>query len=384
MSTGKAIFLDAARPHVALASYPRSGNSLTRALLENLTATHTGSDFCRLDAVKNDGVVEGAWGKGETVHDSRVWIIKTHSRFGAGPPGAFATFTPATVILLVRNPLRVAVSFWSFVLSDERQAQTVPAQTFAQFPLVWDSFVTSVSRAWQAFHRFWLARMQWQPVLVLNYEDVSHGGESYGRAVNNLHRFLYSSRSGVDAAEARAARHRASCLQAARPEARSSFYAPRPKSDDEGGAYTPAQRSRMLSTARLELCILGYAGELGLACSEEERRALELGRVAALLPRDRGSTSSVESMGSSALELNSGGCRAVAAGGAGPSSMQCPFKAEQMDRHGTKATSERGLLHHPFQALACVRQAARARGVNVSAWDHVPTGPQPPLVYSRG
>ena len=68
-------FLSQPRPHVALASYPRSGNSLTRALLENLTATYTGSDFCRTDAVKGDSV--NGWSKGETMHDERVWIVKT-------------------------------------------------------------------------------------------------------------------------------------------------------------------------------------------------------------------------------------------------------------------------------------------------------------------
>ena len=44
-------FLDGeARHHaIAVASYPRSGSSLTRALLEGLTGVWTGSDFCRND-----------------------------------------------------------------------------------------------------------------------------------------------------------------------------------------------------------------------------------------------------------------------------------------------------------------------------------------------
>ena len=452
MSTSPPAFLAVARPHVALASYPRSGNSLTRSLLENITGVHTGSDFCREDTVKGEAPEEGSWGKGERMHDGRVWIVKTHSRFSAGT-GAFAAFTPAKAILLVRHPLSIAVSFWSFVLSDERQAQTVPASTVAQFPLIWDAFLSAVTRAWQTFHRFWLLRSARQPVLVVRYEDVasSVGTASYERAVRALHSFLYSEEQRLPRAEVESALQRAGCLLRARPEARGSYYKPRHKSAEEGPSSTAGtatrspffseqQQSRVLNTLRLELCVLGYGGATGglapLRCSGAERSALsDDGRIVSprqLLPLllggeaegqaeggagggglGGGSSSAVS--GASAerggharlghnrpqsawaqagdgahdsaqtLELNRGGCHAMAAGGGGPSTMRCPTHLadpaagrRDVAASGRRASStaakhhDRGAavqLSHPFQALSCVRDAARARGLNLSAWD---------------
>ena len=72
------------RPHVAVASYPRSGSSLSRSVLEGLTGVWTGSDFCRNDTVNKARPAE--WSEGESVHDRRVWLVKTHSRFKALVP----------------------------------------------------------------------------------------------------------------------------------------------------------------------------------------------------------------------------------------------------------------------------------------------------------
>ena len=257
-------FLSTPRPHVALASYPRSGNSLTRALVENLTGIATGSDFCRNDAVKG-GVA--TWSVGETMHDDSVWVIKTHSRFTHGT-GSFAQFSPASAILLVRDPLHVITSFWSFVLSNERQDVSVPSSTFQQFPRVWDAFVTVVANAWRDFHRFWLRRAanQQHPLLILRYEDLaSHDGAVYSLTVDRLRRFLYSMPTGVSppisAVESHAARTRAECLLSRQVGPRGGYYTPRAKGS-EATAYSEEQRSRVLSLTRLELCLLGYASLL--------------------------------------------------------------------------------------------------------------------------
>ena len=38
----------------------------------------------------------------------------------------------------------------------------------------------------------------------------------------------------------------------------------------------------------------------------------------------------------------------------------------------TAAKAPDKMLQHPFQALACVRQAARARHIDISSWDLAP------------
>lgn len=69
---------------VALASYPRSGNSLLRKYLEEITLIITGSDASPDKKLIRDLKEAGLKGEGKT--DSKVWIVKTHfpERFGPG------------------------------------------------------------------------------------------------------------------------------------------------------------------------------------------------------------------------------------------------------------------------------------------------------------
>jgi hypothetical protein len=47
----------------------------------------------------------------------------------------------------------------------------------------------------------------------------------------------------------------------------------------------------------------------------------------------------------------------------GPGGMKCGASVRDAQRH------PEAMLQHPFQALACVRQAAAARGITISSWD---------------
>ena len=79
----------------------------------------------------------------------------------------------------------------------------------------------------------------------------------------------------------------------------------------------------------------------------------------------------------SALTLNRGnaGCGAsrrrkppkhTAPSVPGPAGMACGASLS------TAAKAPDKMLQHPFQALACVRQAARARHIDISSWDLAP------------
>ena len=50
----------------------------------------------------------------------------------------------------------------------------------------------------------------------------------------------------------------------------------------------------------------------------------------------------------------------------GPAGMACGASL------ATAAKAPDKMLQHPFQALACVRQAARARHIDISSWDLAP------------
>ena len=150
----------------------------------------------------------------------------------------------------------------------------------------------------------------------------------------------------------------AACLQSSQHEARGSFYRPRAKTAAEGVGkmYSEAQRAQLLTQLRLEPCVLGYADDpdAAVACSDAETTALAEGRVTALL-RDQY-------------------CQASSVSGGGPGTMQCPLRLDQLAPRADKPQQQRHRslapeLAHPFHALARVRQAARARSINISAWD---------------
>lgn len=90
---------------VSMASYPRSGNSMLRALLEGATGVVTGSDSRPDRNMARDLALYGLVGEGDTGEHGgggRVWIVKTHfpERYG------WREFGSQRTLLLVRNPVR--------------------------------------------------------------------------------------------------------------------------------------------------------------------------------------------------------------------------------------------------------------------------------------
>ena len=98
--------------HVALASYPRSGNTLLRSLLEQNVCTLTGSDMrvdsCALPLARR---LRSFGLRAEGRCDASVWLIKTHF-----PERSGELFSPVRVfgaVVLVRNPCDAIDSLWN-------------------------------------------------------------------------------------------------------------------------------------------------------------------------------------------------------------------------------------------------------------------------------
>lgn len=86
-------------PVVALASFPGSGNSWVRQLLETATGIYTGALYCDKSYIKAGMIGEG-------VATNNVLAIKTH-----GWPGATTNIlNPDKVIYIVRNPFAAILS----------------------------------------------------------------------------------------------------------------------------------------------------------------------------------------------------------------------------------------------------------------------------------
>ena len=91
---------------VILVSYPRSGNSFLRLLLENKTGIITGSDS-RTNRTLAAALLRCGF-RGEGIVDSSVWIIKTHYPERMG----YIKFLSKRVVLLVRNPFDALESYF--------------------------------------------------------------------------------------------------------------------------------------------------------------------------------------------------------------------------------------------------------------------------------
>ena len=122
-------FIDGSQT-VAMASFPGSGSTWMRSILEQITGIYTGSVYCDKD-LKSKGFV------GERITSSNVLFVKTHS-----PNKNF--FIPLKLyydlrkfknimaaILLVRNPLDSIVSYWNYERSSH--TATAPPHTYGMY-----------------------------------------------------------------------------------------------------------------------------------------------------------------------------------------------------------------------------------------------------------
>eukprot|EP00903_Cladosiphon_okamuranus_P017957 g16521.t1 len=146
-----------------LASYPRSGNSLLRRLLEEVTGTITGSDTRPDRTLSRSLSVFGLQGEG--VVDHRVRVVKTHYPERLG----FRPFEGSKTILLVRNPFDAIDSYFNMALTNTHD-QSLHDFVYDEFREFWDGMIRNEMKVWERFHFFWLSTGV--PIHVVRYEDL--------------------------------------------------------------------------------------------------------------------------------------------------------------------------------------------------------------------
>ncbi len=166
---------------VALASYPRSGNSLLRRHLENMTNIITGSDSdperFLIKALTRMGF------QGEGIVDSSVWITKTHFPERMG----YAKLLCRRAILLVRNPFDCIASYFNMVLTQTHTESVLDSEVFGKYQPLWQDFVREEIMVWKSFYAHWLATDL--PKLVLRFEDLL---QNRAQTLKRIKAFLYS------------------------------------------------------------------------------------------------------------------------------------------------------------------------------------------------
>jgi Sulfotransferase domain len=161
-SKGETMFLPGT---TLLASYPRSGNTLLRSLLEATTTFVTGSDT-RPDrtlslalADQHDLVGEGV------ISPSQAPLVKTHwpERIG------FRRYVAQRVVLLVRNPFDAIDSYWNLNATNTH-TEKVAEEVYEQHVDFYYQLVLNEMKVWTTFLDYWSSKDM--DVLWMRYEDL--------------------------------------------------------------------------------------------------------------------------------------------------------------------------------------------------------------------
>ena len=183
-----------------LASYPRSGNTLLRTLLERISGCVTGSDtrpdrtLSKSLALDHDLVGEGLVGpphfepsnnKAKTTtskkssqtqqklyqgaFDPLVHIVKTHfpERKGWKP------IQGNKVILLVRNPYDAIDSYWNLCCTNTH-TRSLDESVYTKYAQKFEELVKHEIQIWCEFHYYWMdiCEKEGVPLLIVRYEDL--------------------------------------------------------------------------------------------------------------------------------------------------------------------------------------------------------------------
>jgi hypothetical protein len=146
-----------------LVSYPRSGNTMLRSLLERATGLVTGSDT-RPDRTLSLALAERHGLVGEGIC-SNVVFCKTHwpERIGC------QFYKGNRAIMLVRNPFDAIDSMWNLNATNTH-TEKITEDVYKEHWDFYCSFVRNEMKIWLKFHDFWDS--QSIPLLWVRYEDL--------------------------------------------------------------------------------------------------------------------------------------------------------------------------------------------------------------------
>jgi hypothetical protein len=150
-----------------IVSYPRSGNTLVRTLLERTTGYVTGSDT-RPDRSLSKELSEqhGLIGEG-IVSLQRVGFVKTHYPERIGNQ----SFHGHAAIVLIRNPYDAIDSYWNMNATKSHTKSLIPS-LYDTFSVMWHGLVRNEIHIWNKFLEYWLSDEFPIPILIVRFEDL--------------------------------------------------------------------------------------------------------------------------------------------------------------------------------------------------------------------
>jgi len=142
---------------ILLASFPRSGNTMIRSMLEMITETYTGSVYFDRKLQRKD-FLEGVQEVGKVI------FVKSHS-LAKNYPDDFAS-----VVHVVRNPFSAILSYFFFRNTQSHHKNLSVKGVKAREGIFIES-VKQYAHGWNSYNRrIWNKRLR--PTLTVKYEDI--------------------------------------------------------------------------------------------------------------------------------------------------------------------------------------------------------------------
>jgi len=137
-------------PKILLTSFPRSGNTLIRSLVETVTGIYSGSDCDKKRRLNRELFEMGLQGEGKT--GDEVIFVKSHfpERMGSNP------FKADKVVVIVRNPLDSLASLFNMIATCSHSESISPEKfSTAEVQELWTDFLQQEPPVWERFHHYW-------------------------------------------------------------------------------------------------------------------------------------------------------------------------------------------------------------------------------------
>ena len=174
------------RPPPALVSYPGSGSTLTRLLLEMTTQVYSGSVYGDFSLYNNSG--HPFLGEFNTTN---VSVVKTHFPVGPTHEPAFAYPTAKRAVILLRDPRDAIPSYLNYIFGNSTGAKNsvqAPAEAWEDWR---DASLHAELLWWKNIIAIWTERLETAEHLhVILYEDLIASRASGVRVLRSLIQFL--------------------------------------------------------------------------------------------------------------------------------------------------------------------------------------------------
>jgi hypothetical protein len=131
---GRLLPVGAGHDKILLSSYPRSGNSFLRKLIESYTGIISGSDSSPNRPLSSALLKCGFAGEG--IVDKSVWVIKTHFPERNG----YVSFPVVKVVLIVRNPFDAIESYFHLGMTNTHN-KNLTNEAMTSLHYIWKEFL---------------------------------------------------------------------------------------------------------------------------------------------------------------------------------------------------------------------------------------------------